>query len=101
MGVLDWLARDKKDGEKTGKIKGNREKMGEENQGKQETMLSRIGGRGSVAGLAVMDMKAGYSFPPCSDPCCLSLPHPRRISWCFNLNGFHSCQLSVIHHKKK
>lgn len=41
----------------------------------------------------------GMIVPPCSDPHCLSLPHPRKVSWCFDFNVFHSCQLSVIHHK--
>lgn len=45
--------------------------------------------------------ESGIFIPPCSDPRCLSLPHPHRVSWCFDLNGFHSCQLRIIHHKIK
>lgn len=87
--------------EQNGVDTGNRERLGgKKRKGSRISCADRDCGRGAADGLAVMDVKVGYSSPP-AQTLASSHCHILTVSWCFNLNGFHSCQLSVIHHKIK
>lgn len=85
---------------KTGKIKRTGKGWGKKNKESKISCADHDWGRGDAGGLAVMDVKVGYSSPP-AQTLTASHCHILTVSWCFNLNGFHSCQLSVIHQKIK
>lgn len=87
--------------EKNRKDKGEQGKNGRRKMRKGRDSAEQDWGERSCGRACRDGRESGIFILPRSDPRCLSLPHPRRVSWCFDLNGFHSCQLSVIHHKIK